>query len=163
MNIDEAQQKIEEVLKNYEKLNGLSNISVPGSEDELSRYLKMTRSELSDLSIEDCAEIAFFLSQYSFYLQYQINKENGTHKWAEKKLIELTCDKLDDYDKYMKYENKIALIAKENAVVHKILYIMSYSTQIIERLSHLSNKLETLSDKMKNIQIVKSIRAKYND
>lgn len=152
--------KVESILDDYESIQGLSNLTNPGTNNDLNSYLTMDRSQLKALSLTDCSEIAYVLAEYSFYVQRLYNKESATLYWAEKQLLELTCTKLDQFDKYMKHDIKLHCIAKENDVVNKILRIISYGKQVMERLSFLSTRLNNMAERLNGLQIAKTSQLK---
>jgi len=160
MSIDEDKAKVEDVLDSYESIQGISVISDPGTKTDLNQYLTMNQSQLQALNISDCAEIAYILAEYAFYIQRLYNKESATLQWAEKKLLEYVCDKLDQFDKYTKYDTKIYCIAKENNAVRKVLRIISYCKQVMERLNFLSTRLHNMSERLNNLQIAKASQRK---
>lgn len=161
MNIDELQIKAEQTLDNYEKLIGIPEFSAFDTE-QIDRYFVMRIEQLNKLSAIECAEAAYVLAQYSFYLQRMYNRESSKNRWASDQMTKLVCDKIENYDTYMKYDNKIALIAKENDVVKKIQSIINYTEQIKERLNFLSTSVKNMCDIMSNLQKAKSYNNRVN-
>lgn len=155
MNIDQLQVKAEQVLDSYEKLSGIPEFSMFDS-TQVDRYFTMTIEQLNRLPPTECAEAAYILAQYSFHLQRVYNRESAKHRWAQDQMSKLVCDKLQNYDTYMKYDHKIALIAKENNVVERLQEIISYSGQMMERMNFLSTSIKNMCETMSNVQKAKS-------
>lgn len=155
MQIEEELAQINDVLDNYEKINGIPQCMPPGTERELAKYISMGIDELDSYTQEGCAEISYFLSQYSLYIQRLTNKETANLVWIDKKLIEYTCDKLKDYDQYMKHDYKIGSIARENTVVEQFIKLRCRTQQIIERLAFVASSIKHMSDMMKSLQMSK--------
>lgn len=160
MNIDELKAKAETMLDKYEEFSGLPTFQAFDSQ-HIDKYFKMTIEQINKLSPEDCATAAFMLAQYSFYVQRLYNRESAQNRWASDQLTKLVCDKLGDYsDSYMKYDNKIALIAKENEVVAKLQSVINYTVQIMERLNYLATSIKNMGDIMANVGKAKSYSQK---
>lgn len=155
MNIDELQVKAEKTLDSYEKFSGVPEFIIYDS-DQVSKYFSMNIEQLNKLSPVECAEAAYILAQYSFYFQRMYNRESAKHRWAQDQLSKVVCDKMNDYDKYAKYDHKIELIAKENAVVEKLQSIISYTAQMMERMNFLSTSIKHMCETMSNLQKSKS-------
>lgn len=160
--INDLLVKAEKVLDNYEKLSGIPEFCTFDSE-QVDRYFKMTIEQLNKLTAMECAEAAYILAQYSFYMQRMYNRESAKHRWATDQMARLLCDKLEGYDTYMKYDHKVALIAKENIVVEKLSSIISYTSQIMERLNFLSTSIKNMCEIMSNIQKAKSYSNKADN
>jgi len=159
MNIDELSTKAEGILDNYEKLSGLTQFNI-FDESQISKYFDMRIEQLNKLSAIECAEAAYVLAQYSFYLQRLYNRESAKSRWASDQMAKLICDKLGDYSDFTKYDHKVALIAKENSVVERLRSITSYTEQLMARLNFLSTSVKNMCEIMSNIQKAKSFQNK---
>jgi len=155
MNIEELQIQAEKTLDVYEKFSGIPEF-VMYDTDQVSKYFSMNITQLNKLSTIECAEAAYILAQYSFYFQRMYNRESAKHRWAQDQLSKLVCDKMKDYDKYAKYDHKISLIAKENNVVNRLQSVISYTSQMMERMNFLSTSIKTMCEAMSNLQKTKS-------
>ena len=148
----EQMNEIVQILDDYEKESGLPKPQAPGTEQELQHYLTMSRDEIEALSIEQCGSIAFRLSQYAFYIQRLHNREKARLSWASTQLNQQISQHINEYDKFMKYANKVALIAKEYSHIKTLYKILAYAKQRMERLTYLSSSLKNLSDILSTIQ-----------
>lgn len=157
MNIDELLTKAEKILDDYENLSGLPEYKIFDNK-QVNRYFNMTFEELNSMSAIECAEAAYLLAQYSFYLQRMFNRESAKNRWGQDQITKLVCDKLDNYSTYTKYENKIALIAKENKSVERLQSIINYTNQVMERLNFLSTSVKNMSEIMSHIQKAKAFQ-----
>lgn len=162
MNVDELQTKAEKILDEYEKLSGIPEFRM-FDDSQISKYFNMSIEQLNKLSGMECAEAAYMLAQYSYYMQRLYNRESAKNKWAHSQMARMVCDKMDSYDTYMKYEHKIELIAKENTAVQRLQSIILYSSQIMERLNFLSTSIKNMCEIMSNIQKAKSYQNKANN
>jgi hypothetical protein len=146
---------IDNALNLYESQIGLPANTPPGSTEELQSYLDMSRESLDKLAATDCSTIAYRLTRFALYLQRLYNLEVARNTWANTVLNQLAANKLSDYDKFYKHEMKIALMAKEDESIQKLLDIIRYATQRMNRLEEISNNLKYLSNVLFNLQRAK--------
>lgn len=156
----EKLKRIDDILDEYEKKSGLPTCKAPGEESELEGYISMDRKSMESLQSENCAEIGYRLSQYSFYLQRLFNREKARVIWAKQQLTETIAKSLGDYDKFTKHDVKVALIMKENTYAEALSKIVTYAEQRAQRLEFLANSLKNMSDALKNMQMAKAQMAR---
>jgi len=147
--------KIDTILDEYEKSVGLPACKSPGTEDELNKYFLMNRKEIESLTPEDCSEISVRLMQFGFYLQRLCNREKSRIIWVKQKLIEYIAKQLNSYDKFTKYDIKVALIIKEDNYAYDLQQILTYAEQRFTRLELLSLNIKNLSDVISSVKISK--------
>lgn len=151
-NSKEELQYWDSVLDEYESSIGLSpyiDDSMPSQ--ELNEYLTMNRSTIEKLTPDDCGEIAYRLSQFSFHTQRTINREIARYNWAEEKIKEVIADELNNYKGYGYIEKSLQAI-KHNEKASALNNIKRYAKQRIDRLSYIANSLKNLSDVIISIQ-----------
>lgn len=142
----------DEILDSYEKGIGLPLYSADAvSEDELQEYLTMNRDALEKLNPEDCAQIAYRLSQFSFHIQRTLNREIARHNWAEETIKEVIADEINNYKGYGYVEKSLQAI-KHNDKAIKLNSIKKYAKQRMDRLSYIANNMKNLSDILISIQ-----------
>jgi hypothetical protein len=145
-------QKVQALLDRYEKEVGLPTNTAPGTETELSTYLNMPRDQLAKLHPDECGEIAYRLGQFAVYLQRLVNKENSVSNWAELALNDIIAKAYNQYDKYTKYEMRLALVTNENNYAMSLHKIRTNALLRVERLNFLSTGLKNLSDTLLQIK-----------
>ena len=156
--IDLVVQKMDktiDVLDEYEKQNGLPKIQPPGNEEELDKYLTMNRDIVEKLTVEQCGDIAYRLKQYAFYMQRLHNRENARLAWSSTQLNKKVSEEIHKYDKFMKYPNKVACIARDNDDAKKLYDIYAYAKQRVRRLTYLSNSIKDMGDTLLSLQRIK--------
>jgi len=146
---------VDRLLDEYEKEIHLPILDTPGEENELQQYLSMNRNVLEKLNPIDCGQIAYRLSQFSFFLQRLYNREKARSIWASNYLNKIIAPQLGSYDKYMKYDAKVALIVEENSSANALQKVLIHCTQRMERLESLASELKHLSSIIKSIQWTK--------
>jgi len=151
--LEEQMELAHKLLDEFESIHNLSKPTVPNETEEI---LNLTHPQLEKLGAVECAEKAYQLAQYSYYIQRVHNKEAATLKWLKDKLDYFIAAKWSDYDSYTRYEMRGRLIARDNQVVNRLLKLISYSEQKIERLSFLGTTISKMSDKLENLQRAKS-------
>lgn len=145
--------KAQEILDEFESIHNLKTIAVPSKIDEI---WTMSYDRLKKLSAVECSEYAYILAQYSTYIQQMYNREKSKHDWLENKVLQLAAPKLGEYDKYMKYEIKVNLIARENEAFNTLLKHLNFTKQKMTRLEFIPSSIKVLSDNLNNIQRAKS-------
>lgn len=151
--LEQMMEEANVALDEFEKQHNLTRPNVPTETDEI---MALTYSQLEKLSAVQCAEYAYQLAQYAYYVQRVSNRESATLKWLQDMQLKLVSAKLHDYDSYTRFEVKVRLIARENDVVNRLLKIISYTEQKLERLQFLGTTIMKMSDKLENLQRAKS-------
>jgi hypothetical protein len=123
-------------------------------ESELNGYLTMNRDELEKLTPDDCGQIAYRLSQFSFHVQRTVNREQARHDWAEDTTRSVIADEINSYKGYGYLEKSLQAI-KHNDKARPLDKIRIYAKQRIDRLSYLANSINNLSNILLNIQKLK--------
>ena len=133
------------ILDQYENNIGLPPNLPPGDESELQEYLSMDRTAIEAMSPERAIAISIRMSQYSFYLQRCINRDKAIKTWADSELSDVIASEVNSFDKYTKYEARVALICKNNSAAGELRRIQLFASQRIERLSELAAGIKNLS------------------
>lgn len=151
-NSKEELQYWDSVLDEYESSIGMSpyiDDNMPS--DELNQYLTMNRNAIEKLTPDDCGEIAYRLSQFSFHIQRTINREIARYNWSDEKIKEIIADDLNNYKGYGYVEKSLQAI-KNNEKANSLNQIKRYAKQRIDRLSYIANGLKNLSDVIISVQ-----------
>lgn len=150
-------QEWDNILDQYENNLGLpiykDNVF---SESELENYLTMSRDVLEKFHPEDCAQIAYRLAQYSFYIQRTCNREIARHNWAEETIKDVIADEINNYKGYGFVEKSLQAI-KHNDRAYKLNKIKKYAKQRMDRLAYLANSIKNLSDILISVQKIKMV------
>lgn len=146
----------DDILDEYETSIGLGKYSDSHNftESELNTYFTMSRDMVEKLSPEDCAQIAYRLAQYGFFLQRTVNREIARHNWAEEVIKESIADEINNYKGYGFLEKSLQAI-KHNDKASTLSKIKRYAQQRIDRLSYLANNVKNLSDIILSVQKTK--------
>lgn len=151
----EELEKWDTILDEYENSIGLSKyVSDTLPETELNNYFSMNRDMLEKLSPEDCAQIAYRLSQFSFHVQRTLNREIARYNWADETIKEIIADEINNYKGYGYIEKSYQAI-KHNDKANSLNGIRKYAKQRMDRLSYIANSIKNLSDVIMNIQKIK--------
>lgn len=151
----EELQHWDTILDEYEKGLSLPSYSTTVfTETELNFYLSMNRDEIEKLSPEDCAQIAYRLGQFSFYIQRTINREIARYNWSDETIKEVIADEINNYKGYGYVEKSLQAI-KHNDKAQALNSIKKYAKQRIDRLSYIANGLKNLSDIILSVQKTK--------
>ena len=148
----EELQHWDAVLDEYESSIGFApylDDNMPAQ--ELNEYLTMNRNQLEKLTPDDCGEIAYRLSQFSFHVQRTLNREIARYNWSDEKIKEVIADQLNNYKGYGYVEKSLQAI-KHNEKANSLNPIKRYAKQRMDRLSFIANSLKNLSDIIISIQ-----------
>jgi len=137
---------VEKALDDYESSCGLPININPGQEEELQEILNMNKDKILKLSCLECGALGLRLSQYALYIQRLSNAESSRMTWANTQIINACASCWSNYSDYIKYDMKIAIIAKENEYVSKLNSIISYAKQRINRLEYVSSGIKYMSE-----------------
>lgn len=154
----EALSAWDKLLDEYENSLGFPNYAnnfLP--EDELNFYLKMNRDELEKLTQDDCAQISYRLSQFSFHIQRTINRELARYNWSEECIKETIADDINNYKGYGYLEKSYQAI-KHNDKAQSLNKIKKYAKQRADRLSYLANGIKNLSEIIMSISKMKALK-----
>lgn len=162
MTIDERMEALDQALNDYEQVNGLPSIQGQNDDTELSEYLSMPRSQMTAMSAQDCFEIAYRLAQYAVFVTRLYNKEQARITWAEAAILETSAPQLSSYDKWMKHEVKLELIARSDEAVRKLVSICRYAQQRVHRLNFISSGIKHMSETLINMGRAKRDEEKTN-
>lgn len=155
MNTKEQVNEWDRILDEYENSIGLGTYkSDILSEEELNKYLLMSRDELEKTTPEICGEIAYRLGQFSFHVQRSVNREISRANWAEESIKETIADEINEYKGYGYIEKSYQAI-KHNEKAQALQKIKKYAKQRSDRLQYLANSIKHLSDIMLSIQKAK--------
>jgi hypothetical protein len=143
------------ILDEYENSIGLPKYNaILMSEEELSNYLSMNRDEIEKLTPEDCGQIAYRLSQFSFHTQRTINREQARYDWSEDTIKSIIADEINSYKGYG-YVEKSSQAIKHNEKASSLEKIRKYAKQRLNRLSYLATSINNMSNILLNIQKMK--------
>lgn len=146
MTAKEELENWDRILDEYESGLGLPKYNSSGmSESELNSYLNMSRDEIEKITPEDCNQIAYRLSQFSFHIQRTLNREIARHNWAEDTIKSVIASELNNYKGYG-YAEKFFQAVNNNDKAASLHKIQKYAKQRMDRLSYLANGLKNLSD-----------------
>ena len=154
----EELQDWDKVLDEYENRIGMPTyMEEVLPEDELQKYLTMSRDVLEKTTPEDCGQIAYRLAQFSFHIQRTLNREAARHNWAEETIKDVIADDINNYKGYG-YVEKSTQAIKHNERASKLSKIKRYARQRMDRLTYLATSIKNLSDILISIQRSKGLR-----
>lgn len=159
MNISEQIDKINDILDDYETAHGIVSPDASHNLEHIERFINMPYKQTQALTPEECAEGAYLLSQYSYFVQKEQNKQLALNNWAISKLDELLCKDIMQMSTFIKHEVKMSALIKENHVAEKLSKIMRHADSIVNRLNFLSSNIKHMSDMLVNIGRAKRYKA----
>ena len=150
---EKLEEQLNQLLDQYdEKLRLGINVSPI---DSMSKYCSLSQDELDKMAPETCQEISLELIQYSIFLQRELNRERARLNWCESYIYSIASKYWEDYDKYLKAEIKIPMIAKENPVLNSLLELKAKLSSMIMGLDHIPTIVKGYADKFENYARIK--------
>ncbi len=154
---EQDQQKVTDLLKDYEEKIGIPSLMPPGEASELEKYLTMGRDVIERLSIQDCSQIAYRLQQFAYYVQRLYNKECGIKVWAEHCINYRASKQFSKYNEYYwKHDIKISHIIRQDEYLQKLNKILNYAEQRMINIQSITNSLHSLSLSMTSNKYAKA-------
>ena len=153
--VDEKLVRLNEILDEYETLNGLPKFQSSELGEEINGYLTMGADQMEKLHIEDCGNIAARLSQQSFHLQRAYNRERASVGSMQVALNKCVAKQIGNYSTFLKYDIIVASIVNEDEYAKTLQDIIVKATQRMNRLYSLADRLLDLSNKFLAIQRAK--------
>ncbi len=87
------EQMIEEASAILDEFEASHNLIRPAVPTETEEIMGLTYPQLEKLSAVQCAEYAYQLAQYAYYVQRVNNRESATLKWLQNMQLKLVSDK----------------------------------------------------------------------
>ena len=158
LSIEERLGKIDLLLQEYESGLGIPKTFKINTQD-VEGYLQMSRDELKILDMEECAEISFALSQASFYIQKESNKERAKFNWADAQINGIIASKVSEYKGASFEERKLKAIS-DNSATMTLNKIKVNAKLRIDRLDGISQQIQFMSKSINDLKFAK--RANQN-
>lgn len=147
---------VDTALDEYEKRIGLPAFSEDAENEDVKKYLSMTRSQMELMSIEDCAQAALQLSGYCFFLQRCYNRETSRINWAQGVLRKTVSGREAQYKG--SWESQFDQAINNDDFARKVLLLRNYAQQRADRLTFLATSVRNLSDLLVNLQRAKAMK-----
>lgn len=155
LTVDEKLEKLNNILDEYELLNGLPRFQSRELSDEINNYLTMSIDQLEKLHPEDCANISVRLAQEAFHLQRSYNREKAQVISMETALDRRVAQYRTNYSQFIKYPLLVASVINEDEYAKKLQEVIIKATQRMDRLNFLSDRINNISHKFLSIQQAK--------
>ncbi len=154
--------KLDLLLDEYEEKNGLPKyVERKTTDDNIKKYLSISREEMEAMSIEDCANAALMLSGFSFYLQRTVNRESARVNWADNMLKKLIAGKENNFRG--SWDSQFQQAVNNDDYAKQLLKLKQYAQSRMDRLSYLSTSIKNMGDLFVNLQKAKAIKGLHNE
>jgi hypothetical protein len=153
--VEEKLERLNQILDEYETLNGLPRFHANDLGDEINSYLSMTTEHMEKLHISDCGNIAARLSQQSFHLQRAYNRERAQVTSMQVALDKCVAKQVGNYSTFVKHDMVVAMVVNDDEYAKTLQNIIVRATQRMNRLYGLSEHLSDISNKFLAIQRAK--------
>jgi hypothetical protein len=142
--INEQYTRLQDKISEYTKQVWIPSIQTV---NDIDRYLNLNATELKLLSIDECAEAAYLLSQRAFYIQREYNTQKARHSWLDQKLRKAIAESDGQFKKYMNFEEKRSMITlpTNNEAYHRLEQLRLETVIKMNELDMLSVKIENFA------------------
>lgn len=120
---------------------------------EVDTILGLDSLQLKNLSIGQCGEYAFILSQFALYVQLESNKYKIINDWCDNSINRLLSKEYGNYgDKWTPYEVKKNMFINANDIAKKIIEVRKDYNTKLETWNNIANSIRFMSDKLTELQ-----------
>lgn len=149
-------ENVSEIIANY-----FGRIRLKSREPDgvIEKILGMPIEELKTLNSDECGEYAFALSQYSIFLQKEINYHESKTSWCEDNLSYMIYNIRPRFaeDTFTKVLEKAAILASKHKVVKELLFMHVQAKVINKNLNSMSKHIDNITKILMNLQQSKRV------
>lgn len=148
------ESKLDQTLDSFAAKCGLPEGCPLTVENEAKRLLTLEPGQLAALTRTQCAEGAFVLFQFAFFLQKASNREQSRVRWAEKTCKKIVASRLSQYKAYS-FEERLLLATQDDDAASGV-DVKGVNAQLkLDRLAYLSMKVEGLARSLETLRMEK--------
>ncbi len=152
---EERLEEFHKVLKQYTDGIGLNNIFY---NSDVEVFLKLRKKQLQGLSIEDCSEGAYLLSQYSLFLQKELNKQKVRIMWANKHLDRIVANHELSSNTYIKYDLLRQKVVNGDSAASALNGIIVHATARATEVEGLMVNISQMAKYLSQLEFIKRNR-----
>lgn len=143
LKVEDAWKKVNDVVQEYLSSLGVNKIQY---NPEVEEVLNLTRSQIRNMQDVELRENSFLLSQYSLFVQREINRHYAQLEWANQNLNALVGKYASNYGtQYTKWEEKYAMIVSDNAYAKSLFQMVKQASLRVKNLEFISGKISLLA------------------
>ena len=132
-------------LENYIKGEGVLNVK---SNSEVDDIINLDSHSLKSLTPEECCQKAFVLQGYCSFLQKIYNKHLARFKWCEEFINHVVAGRVNEFDKFTKWEVKVNSVIREDDFVQKVWRVKRFAegrtTLLTDTIRDIRRQADTL-------------------
>jgi len=140
--------KLNEFDSNLEKYSTTIGLGGFVQNPEAQAIMAYGFSELKGLSAEECTESAFILSQYSFFIQKELNRHKARLDWAEHNLDALVAKEGAMSDQMVNNQVRRQIVVLNNEYAKELDKIATEERAKVNELSFLANGISFMANKL---------------
>lgn len=136
---------VEKHIKSYQKGIGITERLV---NNDLHKYLNLSKEVLQSMDQEECFEAAVLLQQEAFFIQREINFFQNRIDWANSRINKIVTSQLTQYDKYLPYEAKRLMAINGDSSACEYQKIVDEASRYKETLNYLPSFIRNISQSL---------------
>lgn len=152
LKVSDEWNKVNQWLDEYEKHIGL-NLK---PNDKVEELLNLNYDQLNSLSNRDLSISSYLLAQYSTWLQKEYNRHSAKRKWCYH-CFDVMIGKFGRNmgGQFTPYDERKLILGVENSFCEALSRLIKETTSILETLSFMSKKIESMAFLLRDISRIK--------
>lgn len=123
---------------------------------EAEKYLVMREDDINKLTPAELATAEYILSAHSLVVQRKVNRAISIKGWATRCLDIIVARDYNEFDSYMRIEQRKAAVAKNDGFAKRLYDIITQQELIIDDLTYLSQNIHHISNTLGNLARIRS-------
>jgi len=148
-------------MNKFTKEMALPELERVFSDTDIEQYCNLSYEQLRAFTPEECAEIAYLLHCYTYYIQFSFNKLSAKANWLRTVINRAIAGTINSCgDTYSKQDERRELAIKQNSYANKMNDLLIEIQAKIDTLNFISNNIRNITETFSNLQKMK-VNRKY--
>jgi hypothetical protein len=144
---------LESYLQKYTEEECLFHAEV---NEEVKTILNLKAEDLKSLSPADLYVASCLVTTYVTYLGSRLGHHEAIFKWCKDTIKRVVAKNAEQYDKFMKYEQKVELIILADDFATKVDHARRYAEYKVGMIKDKVEDLRTYSDRLERLGRIRS-------
>lgn len=147
MNKPWSEQKLEEVKQIQEAFRTRVSMRDLVVDDDVHRYLSLSRTEMRKLPHWECAEACLLIHQAALHVQSEMNRHITRMKWAEECVTRLIAPRITRYgNKFTPYDYRRQMAVRDNEAALAVEGIRVKNQICVDEMSFIPTQMRQIAD-----------------
>jgi hypothetical protein len=154
---DYVNNKLQEIIKKLETYIARFDLDKLMVDKTTHSYLIMSEMEIAKLDKELLAIGEIKLNAYALNIQLAYNKSLAIISWAENAMKLIIASTYNDYDKFIKFEDRKYLVSLDNNYAKRLLEIINEYQLKVQEIQFLSQSIQKVADSFGKLARVRNM------